>query len=87
MNTQVRDVKIEKLKKHFSAVKLWIACMHFCLLPFCALPFGILGASLVAQIVKNLPAVQETWVRFLGQKDPLEEKMATYSKIFAWKIP
>ena len=42
---------------------------------------------LVAQLVKNLPAVQETWVRSLGQEDPLEKEMATHSSILAWKIP
>ena len=41
----------------------------------------------VAQMVKNLPAVQETWVRSLGQEDPLEKGMATHSHIFARKIP
>ena len=44
-------------------------------------------ASLVAQTVKSLPAVWETQVRSLGQKDPLEKAMATYSSILAWKIP
>ena len=44
-------------------------------------------ASLVAQMVKNLPAMQGTWVQFLGQEDPLEEEMATHSSILAWKIP
>ena len=44
-------------------------------------------ASLVAQMVKNLPAMQETWVRFLGREDPLEKGMATHSSIFAWEIP
>ena len=44
-------------------------------------------ASLVAQMVKNLPAIQETWVRFLGQEDPLKKGMATHSSIFAWEIP
>ena len=44
------------------------------------------GASLVAQSVKNLPAMQETWVQFLGQEDPLE-KMATHFSILAWRIP
>ena len=44
-------------------------------------------ASLVAQLVKNLPAMQETWVRSLGWEDPLEKGMATYSSILAWKIP
>ena len=44
-------------------------------------------ASLVAQLVKNLPAVQETLVQFLGWEDPLEEGMATHSSILAWRIP
>ena len=44
-------------------------------------------ASLVAQMVKNPPAVQETQVPSLGQEDPLEEGMATHSCILAWKIP
>ena len=42
---------------------------------------------LVAQTVKNLPAMWETWVRFLGWEDPLEEGMATHSNILAWRIP
>ena len=44
-------------------------------------------ASLEAQMVKNLPAMQETWVRSLGQEDPLEKEMATHSSILAWRIP
>ena len=40
----------------------------------------------MAQLVKNLPAMQETWVRSLGWEDPLEEGMATHSSILAWKI-
>ena len=44
-------------------------------------------ASLVAQAVKNLPAMQETWVQSLGQEDPLEEGMATHSSILAQRIP
>ena len=43
-------------------------------------------ASLVAQIVKNPPAMKETWVRSLGWEDPLEEGMATHSNILAWRI-
>ena len=43
-------------------------------------------ASLVAQKLKPLPALQETWVQSLGQKDPLEKKMATHSSILAWRI-
>ena len=44
-------------------------------------------ASLVARMVKNLPAVQETWVQSLGWEDPLEEGMTTHSSILAWRIP
>ena len=44
-------------------------------------------ASLIAQLVNHLPTMQETWVRFLGQKDPLEKGMATHSNILAWRIP
>ena len=41
----------------------------------------------MAQTVKNLPAMQETWVRSLGQEDPLEKGMATHSSVLAWRIP
>ena len=44
-------------------------------------------ASPVAQMVKNLPAKQETWVQSLGWEDPLEKEMATHSSILAWRIP
>ena len=44
-------------------------------------------ASLEAQMVKNLPAMQEMWVRSLGWEDPLEKGMATHSSIPAWGIP
>ena len=44
-------------------------------------------ASPVAQMVKNLPTTQETWVRSLGWEDPPEEDMATHSSIPAWRIP
>ena len=42
---------------------------------------------LVVETVKNLPTVQEIWVRSLGKEDPLEKRVATHSKIFAWRIP
>ena len=45
------------------------------------------GASLVAQMVKNLPAMQETLVRSLGWEDPLEKEMATHSSILSWREP
>ena len=41
----------------------------------------------MAQTVKNLPAMQETWVRNLGWEDPLEKEIATHSSILAWRIP
>ena len=54
-------------------------------LPKCADPTD--GASLLAQMVKNPPAVQETWVQSLGREYLLEKEMATHSSILAWKIP
>ena len=47
----------------------------------------MLQASLVAQMVKNLPAMWETWVQSLSQKNPLEKGMATHSSILAWRMP
>ena len=44
-------------------------------------------ASLVAQTIKNLPTMQETWVRSLGGEDPLEKGMATHSSALAWRVP
>ena len=44
-------------------------------------------ASLIAQLVKNLPAMQETLVGFLGREDPLEKGKATHSSSLAWRIP
>ena len=58
----------------FSHEHLFVMCMYT-------------RASLVAQMVKNLTAVQETWVRSLGWEDPLEKEMATHSSILAWRIP
>ena len=43
-------------------------------------------ASLIAQLVNNLPTMQETWVEFLGWENPLEKEMATHSSILAWRI-
>ena len=50
-------------------------------------PLQYSWASLVAQTLKNPPAMQETWVRSLGREDPLEEGMATWSSVLAWRIP
>ena len=46
---------------------------------------GFITSKLVAQMVKNLPAMQETWIQSLGQKDPLEKGMATHSRILTWR--
>ena len=48
---------------------------------------GIAQLPIIAQSVKNLPAMQETWVQSLGREDPLEKEMATHSSILAWRIP
>ena len=50
-------------------------------------PLQYSWTSLVTQLVKNLPAMWETWVRSLSWEDPLEKEMATHSSILAWKIP
>ena len=50
-------------------------------------PLQYSWASLVAQLVKNLPAIQETWVGSLGWEDPLEEGIATHSSVLAWRAP
>ena len=41
----------------------------------------------MAQMVKNLPAIQETWIQSLSQEDPLEKEMATHPSVLAWRIP
>jgi len=56
-------------------------CFCFCGIPYC------IGASLVAQKVKRLLAMWETWIRSLSREDPLEKEMATYSSTLAWRIP
>ena len=51
------------------------------------LPIPVFWASLVAQLVKNMPAMWETWVQSLGWEDPLENGKANHSTILAWRIP
>ena len=46
--------------------------------------FDTFGASVVVQMVKNVPAMQETWVQYLGQEDPLEKEIVTHTNILAW---
>ena len=50
-------------------------------------PLFLPWASLLAQMVKNLPVMQETWIQYLAQEDPLEKGMATHSSILSWRIP
>ena len=57
------------------------------LLDVCLSVFNKYWASLVGQMVKNLPVMQETGVRSLGWEDPLEEEMATHFSILSWRIP
>ena len=47
----------------------------------------MMGTFLVAQLIKNPPALRETWVQSLGREDPLEKGTATHSSILAWRIP
>ena len=65
------------LRAHITLTSLWILKN----------PLQVQTASLVAQLVKSLPAIRETGVRFLGQEDSLEKEMATHSSILAREIP
>ena len=70
--------------KKLAVRRLWSICYENKYLnSICNVAGIFLGAFLVAQIVKNLPIMQETWVQSLGQEDPLEKGMATYSSILA----
>ena len=61
--------------------------LHFLLYKFLKVYLYLHMASLVAQLVKNPPAMRETWARSLGWEDPLEKGKATHSSILAWRIP
>ena len=76
-------VKCYKLKKFISVCFLFLKMFA----KICFGGGGLMGASLVAQLVKNLLAMQETPVWFLGQEDPLEEGMAIHSCVLTWRIP
>ena len=66
--------------------KIWDVCNLFISFHFLLVGYIVLRASLVAQTVKNPPAMRETWVWSLGQEDPLEEGMASHTSILAWRI-
>ena len=72
------DWELEFRQRNLYLVQDWLCC--------CDLK-GTIGASLVAQTVKNLPAMQETQVPSLSQEDPLEKGMATHPSILAWRAP
>ena len=81
------------LLHHLIAERPWTNYLAF-LSPFLHFEITVLiltnstvRASLLAQMVKNLPAIQETCILSLGQEHPLEKEMATHSSIFAWRIP
>ena len=65
-----------------------ISCYILHPINICSFTFSLsIWASLVAQMVRRLFTMQKTWVRSLGQEDPLEKEMATHSSTLAWKIP
>ena len=61
--------------------------VHIQVMPHSICLRGTSRVSLIAQMVKNLSAMQESWVQFRGWEDPPEKEMATHSSIFAWRIP
>ena len=75
-------MEIEKL-----VLKILIVLLDATYLEIIASLMTIIGASLVAQKIKHLPTMWETWVRSLGWEEPLEEGMATHSSILAWGTP
>ena len=68
-------------------MKLKIQPLSLLSQPYFKYSVATYGASLVAQMVKHLPAMWETWVRSQGREYPLEKEMATHSSTLAWKIP
>ena len=77
LNVHVKSVKLESFLCHIPNV----------LMDFNLRTKTVKWASLVDQLVKNLPAVWETWVTSLSWEDPLERGKATHSRILAWRIP
>ena len=69
---------------HFPASSKSLATIDILI---CLYSFAFSRASLMAQLVKNLPAMRETWVQSLSWEDPLEKGKATHSSILAWRIP
>ena len=81
----IKQINTQSFYLHYSTVISKSKCkFYFPYLIICGQWYGL---SLVVQRVNCLPAMQETWVRSLGQEDPLEKEMATHSSTLAWKIP
>ena len=78
LNISIWESYRKKIRKNIYEERGWLFFPYSC--AFDKLIFAF-AASLVAQTVKNLPAMQETWVRFLSWEDPLEKEMATHSSI------
>ena len=79
-----QDSNPNGFQKHLKQSTVWFSRSH--LGEMCSSSVTS-GASLVAQMVKSLPAMRETWVQSLGQDYPTEKDMATHSSTLAWKIP
>ena len=77
-----QDVQATEMSINKWIKKSWCMCVYI----HTTVPYMYM-ASLVAQMVKNLPAMWETWIWPLGRKDPLEKRMATHSSILAWRFP
>ena len=73
----------------FGTMSICVLCRILCWIIQCLYSFIFCywGAFLVSQMVKNLPGMQETLVRSLGQEDPLEKEIAAHSSILTWRIP
>ena len=84
MSTQ-EDTNLNLYECNISSLLINLDCMYSCLMLFIETPtfFARYLRFLVAQRVQNLPAIQETWVRSLGQEDPMEKGMATHSSILS----
>ena len=78
---------VSKSRTQLSDWLNWIFTLSLQLYTQIFTPYTFKRASLMSQMVKNMPAMRETWVQYLGQEDPLEKGMATHSSILAWRIP